>query len=131
MRIVITRLLIGLAAGIAGCNSHTANEGHANDRPASSRVNPVVGDRAINQAAGQAINTIDRTAATADRVIDTATASADRTVHEVNRTALTVQSDAQRATSDAARLSNDATRAGSNLLNNAQRDVNKLNNLLR
>ncbi len=135
MRTIFTGLLVGLAACIAGCNSHDANQAHSDSRPAAgrsdARVAPAVSSRVVNQAAGQAIEVVDRTTIGANNVIDTAAATADRTVNQVNRTAATIKNDAQQATTDAATLTNDAARTGNKLLNNAARDANQLNDLVR
>ncbi len=123
MRIIIKVVLMGLAVGIAGCNSHDAKQAHDGERPIASRADadrarghadlaPIVSDRDVNRAAGQAERVIGTAAATADRIIDTAAASVDRAANGANRTAATIQIDAQRASYDAARLTSDVARDG-------------------
>ena len=131
MRILITFVLLGIAAGMAGCGSHESSQGHNGDRPISNRaaVNPapVVSDKVVNQAADKAINTI-----------ETATAGANQVTADVNHTAVKAQVEAQQVTNDAARLTNDAAKAGNSVLNtathdlnNATRDLNDLKNAFR
>ena len=176
MKIMFKCALIGLAVGIAGCNSQDSKQVHNSDKPVTSRpavdksrgnaaVAPVVNDQVVNQAADQAKSAINTAAATADRVIDTAAATADRAANGVNQTAAKMQSDVQQVsydaarltsdvvkegtltadpnqtpariqtdvqkmTSDAAKLPTDAAKAGSNLLNNAARDVDRFKSIL-
>ena len=130
MRILTTIVLLGIAAGMAGCGSNASSEGHNGDRDLgrnSVKPAPVVSDKVVNQAADKAVNTIEAAAATANQV-----------TADVNHTAVKAQVEAQQVTNDAARLTNDAARAGNNVmntathdLNNATRDLNQLKDAFR
>jgi hypothetical protein len=131
MRIMTTVVLMSLALGAAGCNSHDSNQVRSDERAVKKhtgaettvgdvKLPPVVSVPVIDQAAGQATE-----------VIRTATDNVDRATHDVNRTAERVQADAQQVTNDAARLTNDAAKAENNVLNNAAQDLNRFKNALR
>ncbi len=119
MKIVTTLVLLGIAAGMAGCNSHASSEGRNGERATNNRGS-VNGSSAVNQAADRAIDTIDATAAAANQV-----------TAEVNHTAVKTQVEAQQVTNDAARAANGVMNTATHDLNSASRDLNKLQNAFR
>jgi hypothetical protein len=131
MKIVTTFVLAGIAAGMAGCNSHASSEGQNGNRAINNRADVGRGGvnaaPVVNQAADKAIDTIESAAATANQV-----------TADVNHTAVKAQVEAQQVTNDASRLTNDAARATNGVLNtaahdanSATRDLNQLQNAFR
>jgi hypothetical protein len=129
MKALYVIMLIGLAAGTTGCNSHDANQSNQVRHGEREVKDPVDLDRGHSVAAPPACidGTVDRAANQAQTAIDAAAIRTQQVTSDVNRAVDHAQAEAQQVTNDAARLGNDATRA----VNSAARDIDRLKNAFR